>query len=483
MRVKTRDHTAESPEDYIAVDKPLKFKDGQTEEIFQVEIVDDEGWEPDEDFFCDLLDENGNLLEGQDTTTKVTIIDDDKPGQVGFEQTKGNILALANTGFAQIELIRKNGSDGVVTVDFETFQIDETEHTATHGVDYVHKADTITFEPKETQQTIEIEIIQKAEDVQRDEAFGVRLKSITPEGAKLSKKCTAIVNIITDEGRKKKEQMFAQLLEKIYEEEKITWGQQFVNACKLHPAKNEDGEIEPVTPFNAFLHLVTIGWKLFFSLIPPPHMCGGWACFFVALAFIGVVTYVVQAFGELFGCVLGIKPSVTAITIVALGTSLPDTFASMIAAKQEQYADAAIGNVTGSNSVNVFLGLGLPWVIAAIYEASAKDENLPPQEGKNGKYYVPAGPLGFSVVVFVACALICIAFLMVRRCLVGGELGGTPGGRLGSAVFLIGLWFVYIILCILQAYEIGGLHLNTFGIDTKLNHRCNKQYYKPAATP
>mgnify|MGYP000630963261 CR=1 FL=1 len=43
-----------------------------------------------------------------------------------------------------------------------------------------------------------------------------------------------------------------------------------------------------------------------------------------------------QAFGELFGCVLGIKPSVTAITIVALGTSLPDTFASMIAAKQEQ---------------------------------------------------------------------------------------------------------------------------------------------------
>jgi Ca2+/Na+ antiporter len=50
-----------------------------------------------------------------------------------------------------------------------------------------------------------------------------------------------------------------------------------------------------------------------------------------------------------------------------MGTSLPDTFASKIAAKGDKTADNAIGNITGSNSVNVFLGLGLPWVIATIY--------------------------------------------------------------------------------------------------------------------
>jgi solute carrier family 8 (sodium/calcium exchanger) len=55
---------------------------------------------------------------------------------------------------------------------------------------------------------------------------------------------------------------------------------------------------------------------------------------------------------------------------VALGTSLPDTFASKTAAANEKNADNAIGNVTGSNSVNVFLGLGLPWVIAAFYHYS-----------------------------------------------------------------------------------------------------------------
>ena len=59
----------------------------------------------------------------------------------------------------------------------------------------------------------------------------------------------------------------------------------------------------------------------------------------------------------------------TAITFVALGTSLPDTFASKAAAVNEKTADNAIGNVTGSNSVNVFMGIGIPWTIAAIYHA------------------------------------------------------------------------------------------------------------------
>jgi len=59
-----------------------------------------------------------------------------------------------------------------------------------------------------------------------------------------------------------------------------------------------------------------------------------------------------------------------AITLVAVGTSLPDTFASVTATRQEVTADNAIGNINGSNSVNVFLGLGLPWLLAAIYHAS-----------------------------------------------------------------------------------------------------------------
>ena len=52
--------------------------------------------------------------------------------------------------------------------------------------------------------------------------------------------------------------------------------------------------------------------------------------------------------GNLLGCVVGLKASVAGITIVALGTSLPDTFASRTAALHDDGADAAIGNVTGT---------------------------------------------------------------------------------------------------------------------------------------
>ena len=82
---------------------------------------------------------------------------------------------------------------------------------------------------------------------------------------------------------------------------------------------------------------------------------------------IGLVTTIVGDLATIFGCLVGLKPEATAILFVALGTSLPDLFASKTAAVNEKYADASVGNVTGSNSVNVFLGLGTPWVIATIY--------------------------------------------------------------------------------------------------------------------
>lgn len=135
----------------------------------------------------------------------------------------------------------------------------------------------------------------------------------------------------------------------------------------MHPTKNDDGEIEDISALDAVLHFFSIGWKVIFAIVPPPHMCGGWLCFVFALSMIGGVTAIVGEIANLMGCVVGLKPGVTAITFVAIGTSLPDTFASKKAAEDDRYADSAVGNITGSNSVNVFLGLGLPWVIASIY--------------------------------------------------------------------------------------------------------------------
>jgi hypothetical protein len=52
-------------------------------------IKDDEDWEPDEDFYMQLYNaDTGDELEGKDTKTRITIIDDDKPGQIYFQETK-----------------------------------------------------------------------------------------------------------------------------------------------------------------------------------------------------------------------------------------------------------------------------------------------------------------------------------------------------------------------------------------------------------
>ena len=43
---------------------------------------------------------------------------------------------------------------------------------------------------------------------------------------------------------------------------------------------------------------------------------------------------------NMFGCVLGLSSLMTGVSIVAMGTSLPDTFASRIAAINDDTADA-----------------------------------------------------------------------------------------------------------------------------------------------
>merc|ERR1719220_1498652 len=128
-----------------------------------------------------------------------------------------------------------------------------------------------------------------------------------------------------------------------------------------------------------------------------------------------------------------------------MGTSLPDLFASKTAAVQERYADNSIGNVTGSNSVNVFLGLGLPWSMAAIYHAV----NRTP-------FNVDPGSLAFSVTLYSICSVVGLLFLFVRRVVPffgNAELGGANDKiKYASGSFLIFLWFLYVLMSALQSY-------------------------------
>lgn len=80
VRAATIDGDAKAGEDYDACDEILEFH-GEYSKTISVGIKDDDNWEPDEDFYVQLYDANTNAeLVGHDTKTRVTIIDDDKPG-------------------------------------------------------------------------------------------------------------------------------------------------------------------------------------------------------------------------------------------------------------------------------------------------------------------------------------------------------------------------------------------------------------------
>ncbi len=69
---------------------------------------------------------------------------------------------------------------------------------------------------------------------------------------------------------------------------------------------------------------------------------------------------------------LGMSNLVVGLTVVAIGTSLPELAASVISALKQEH-DIAIGNVIGSNMFNLLVVLGLPGVI---HPGAVPDEML-----------------------------------------------------------------------------------------------------------
>ena len=427
--------SARPVKDFTPMDDVITMKKREVEHTIYIPIIDDDEWEPDLDFFVELYDPNKlnadgvpERMMGDDTRCKVTILDEDFPGSLGFEMTDVRVHKGRNR--VEVNILRMEGADGTISCMIRTEPLSDTQtpNTAVEFEDYVPLHQKVVFLHGENMKTVNIDLVnrktdeidgklvgetdkqeEKSED--EDEAcdviFKVKLEAPEPAEVKISKKNVCLVTILKSESEDQENQDKLKLYEFYMMQKEPDWAQQFKNAVSLGPQIDEDNMIlEEVSATEALFHFVSIGWKVLFALVPPPSYWGGKAAFVVALAFIGLVTGIVGSLAEVLGCVLGIEDSVTAITLVALGTSLPDTFASMTAARTSEYADAAIGNVTGSNSVNVFLGLGLPWVIAASYF----DVNKPGEP-----YRVPAGDVAYSVFVFLVVALVCFVILIARR--------------------------------------------------------------------
>lgn len=68
---------------------------------------------------------------------------------------------------------------------------------------------------------------------------------------------------------------------------------------------------------------------------------------------------------------LGVSDLVIGLTVVALGTSLPELAASVVATRKGEH-DIAIGNIVGSNMFNILAVVGIAGMVSPISEMSAE---------------------------------------------------------------------------------------------------------------
>ncbi|KAM9468795.1 sodium/calcium exchanger 2b isoform 2-T2 [Clarias gariepinus] len=480
----TEDGTANAGSDYEYSEGTLVFKPGDTRKEIKVGIIDDDIFEEDEHFFVRLLnlrvgdaegmfesDEAGQGPKGrlvEPLVTTVTILDDDHAGIFTFSE---RIMRVSESvGTMEVTVVRNSGARGTVILPYHT----EPGTAQGGGDDYEDACGELEFTNDQTTQTIQIRIIDD-EEYEKHENFYIVLEEprwmkrgisgslLEDQEGQLSaeeeeaKRIAEMGKPILGEHSKlevviEESYEFKSTVDKLIKKTNLalvigthSWREQFVEAVTVSAGDGEDeveGREHPPSCSDYVMHFLTVFWKVVFACVPPTEYWNGWACFMVSITVIGLLTAVIGDLASHFGCTVGLKDTVTAVVFVALGTSIPDTFASKVAATQDQYADASIGNVTGSNAVNVFLGIGVAWSVAAVYWSA-----------KGLRFRVEPGSLAFSVTLFTIFAFICMAVLLFRRRpSIGGELGGPRVPRILTTLLFVGLWLLYILFSSLETY-------------------------------
>ncbi|XP_060826473.1 sodium/calcium exchanger 3 [Bombus pascuorum] len=462
----TEDGSAEAGSDYISAKGTLTFDPGETRKTIKLSVIDDELFEEDEHFYIRLSNASQPAMLVSPSLATVMILDDDHSGVFGFPER--DIELVESVGQFSLRVVRYSGARGRVTIPYRTI-----EGTAKPTKQYMHTEGSLTFEDNQTEKLIQLSIIEE-DSYEKDALFYVELGEPQLQGAeagiavaaemKQPEERTAeekmallgkpkLGEVSRAQIRIKESKEFKNTVDKLVQRANASillgtssWKEQFTEALTVSGGDEDEGEGagEPISPssLDYLMHGLTLLWKVLFAFVPPTDIAGGYLCFVISIFGIGVVTAVIGDVASYFGCTLGIKDSVTAVVFVALGTSIPDTFASKVAACQDKYADASVGNVTGSNAVNVFLGIGIAWSIAAIYHALHGE-----------KFLVEPGNLAFCVTLFCTEACLVILILLLRRTKnIGGELGGPFVPKLITSLVLFFLWVFYLIMSILEAY-------------------------------
>ena len=169
----TADGTAKEGTDYEASMGTVTFPARTTVQTISVPTVEDDFHEPAERFRVTLSGATGATLA--DASGEATIADDDEP-----ELSIGNASPVPEGGTARfVVTLTPRSHTGTVTVAYRT-----QSGTATEGMDYPAKSDTLTFTAGQTTKTISVPTTDDAVQGESDERFTVVLSS--PVGATIN---------------------------------------------------------------------------------------------------------------------------------------------------------------------------------------------------------------------------------------------------------------------------------------------------------
>jgi len=142
--------------------------------------------------------------------------------------------------------------------------------------------------------------------------------------------------------------------------------------------------------------------------------------FGASILLIVAVRWVLVEAGVMLATTLGVPDAIIGLTILAVGTSVPDLIASMVVARQGK-GDMAVSNAIGSNIFDILVGLGVVWMIMIYVHGES--------------ITISTDNLGGSIMLLMATVASLLFLLLVQRWRIGRK----------SGMVLIGLYCVYLV--------------------------------------
>lgn len=147
--------------------------------------------------------------------------------------------------------------------------------------------------------------------------------------------------------------------------------------------------------------------------------------FFSSIFAIAILSWVLVESAIGIAEILQIPESIVALTVLAIGTSVPDSLSSIIVSRQGR-GDMAITNAIGSNVFDILFGLGMPWLLSLLFLT----DNIPVKTAN----ILPSTMLLFTSILIV------LFLLLFRRWKIGKY----------SGIFLILIYIFYLTWAIIQ---------------------------------